>query len=142
MDGFQPPSNWALSVLMIYFIQGEITKRIKIGFTSRFIEKRIQNLQTGSPDKLNFIGGIPGNVEIEESLHQKFKNCRLHGEWFEPTIELLDFIASNTFRTTDSVYDATSLERDGIISVEEALKMSAEELSKMYNFHTAKSLDK
>jgi len=126
---------------MIYFVQGELTERIKIGFTARFIEQRVQVLQTGSPDKLVFLGGLPGDVNDENTMHDRFKKFRLHGEWFEPAPELVEFIRNETFRTTDAVYNAVALMKDQKTSVAKALKLNDSELSKMYGEHIADFLD-
>jgi len=126
---------------MIYFIQGELTERIKIGFTARFIEQRMQDLQTGSPDKLLFLGGLPGDVNEENAMHYRFRKFRLHGEWFEPGPELVEFIRNKTFRTTDAVYNAVALVKYQKLSVAESLKLNNSELSKMYGEHIADLLD-
>jgi hypothetical protein len=35
---------------------------------------------------------MPGNVDIEHKLHESFIMHHLRGEWFEPALEILDFI--------------------------------------------------
>ena len=37
-------------------------------------------------------------------MHKKFESCREHGEWFQPSSELLDFIDVSCFHTLDAVY--------------------------------------
>ena len=36
---------------------------------------------------------VPGDGSLEAKLHTRFAGCRKHGEWFEPSDELLDLIA-------------------------------------------------
>jgi hypothetical protein len=77
---------------IIYFIKSEKTHEIKIGFTVQ-LEKRLSSLQTAHPSKLQLLATIPGTYEYEKSLHQRFANFRLNGEWFEPHPDLLAFIS-------------------------------------------------
>lgn len=77
----------------IYFIQSTMGGPIKIGKAINPI-KRLEQLQTGYPEPLQIIGVTPGTVEEEKNLHHKFLSLRLHGEWFNPGPELIDFIKS------------------------------------------------
>ena len=81
-------------MLFIYFIQGEVTKLIKIGKTKRHPSSRLSQLQTGSPDKLKLLKSIRASEDDEEHLHEKFKDYRSHGEWYYPTPILLKYIDS------------------------------------------------
>lgn len=56
---------------------------VKIGFTSGTqIEYRIQEIQVGCPEKIEMLCAIPGSFKMEAALHRRFKELRLHGEWF------------------------------------------------------------
>ena len=102
-EGGEPqlPSNSLKSIMPaiedydvsgVYFIQGEITGRIKIGFSNQ-IDKRIQTLQNSEP--LRLIHVIPNALsDTESSLHKKFSHLRVLGEWFEGTEELIQYINS------------------------------------------------
>jgi hypothetical protein len=70
---------------VIYFVQGIITQRIKIGY-ARHPKKRVASLQSESPDELKFLGQMHGEMEDEAALHEQFKRHRLHGEWFKPDV--------------------------------------------------------
>lgn len=76
---------------MIYFIQNEVTRNIKIG-TSSNPEKRLQSLQTASAENLVILGIIDGGVQEEKKLHIMFAQHRLRGEWFLENDELVDYI--------------------------------------------------
>ena len=39
-----------------------------------------------SPDVLKFIGQMNGELDDEAALHERFKQFRLHGEWFKPEV--------------------------------------------------------
>lgn len=76
---------------MIYFVQGTITKHIKIGFTSRPFIYRFKSLMSSDP--LVCLKTMEGDALVEAQLHQRFVANRIHGEWFQPSKELLAFIA-------------------------------------------------
>lgn len=82
---------------MVYFIQGAITKKIKIGFTkAKFVNQRLTDMQVGSPDKLIILGLISEATKTDEKqYHEHFLFCRSHGEWFNPDPELIEFIQTN-----------------------------------------------
>lgn len=76
----------------IYYIVCTETKRLKIGYTSGPVNKRLRALQTGSAGLLSLIAVHSGTLEKEQELHDQFSSSRLHGEWFEMTEELLQHI--------------------------------------------------
>jgi hypothetical protein len=53
----------------------------KIGRTKN-VEKRLQNLRTGTSEDLIIHALEPGNAERETELHEQFKSDRRQGEWF------------------------------------------------------------
>lgn len=79
----------------VYFVQGEISKRIKIGH-SQDVESRLKSLQ-GS-ERLRLLCVVPdATTEMEIELHEKFAHLRVIGEWFEGSQELVDYI--NTLKS-------------------------------------------
>lgn len=69
----------------IYFI-GPVDQRIghvKIGMTSKSVQKRMAALQTGSPYRLTVYGFVASKAKYEEALHRLFEPLRLSGEWFK-----------------------------------------------------------
>jgi len=78
---------------MIYFIQGKLTKLIKIGVVINDVNQRLKALQSGSPDILELLGVREDlNYEDETILHGLLKDHRAHGEWFLPDPEVLEKI--------------------------------------------------
>lgn len=85
---------------MIYFIQADDPlNHIKIGFTDANPRQRLSDLQTGNSIELFLLGVIPGNKDVERSLHERFSGARVlrssgaeSGEWFRPVPSLLLFI--------------------------------------------------
>jgi len=77
----------------IYIIGNLEHKVCKIGF-SKNPQRRLIVLQTGSPYELSLFKKFIGNIPIEKKLHKKYKDYRLHGEWFEIRDELKEIILS------------------------------------------------
>lgn len=79
---------------MIYFIQqGDDDGPIKIGYTSGNPERRMADLQTGSPQTLHLIAAGPGTRTDEQRLHARLHPYRIGGEWFAPSDALVLVIA-------------------------------------------------
>lgn len=75
----------------LYFVYSEQAGLIKIGKT-RHPRTRIQCLRTQSPVPLKVVGVIRAHDAHEKMLHDALEESRKHGEWFEPTTELLGLI--------------------------------------------------
>ena len=73
----------------VYFISCTETNRVKIGFTTGEPIARLKSLQTGSAGQLRLMCSHPGSMDDERNLHERFAECRLHGEWFQPNDDLI-----------------------------------------------------
>ena len=69
---------------MIYFVQGQKTKLIKIGYSTNkeTFKKRLSQLQCQNADKLVVLRTMAGGRLTESALHLKHKKARVWGEWF------------------------------------------------------------
>ena len=65
----------------LYIIQSDLTGMIKIG-RSKDPAKRLNQLQTGNPNKLKLIASFEGEGWKEKNLHERLEKFRLEGEWF------------------------------------------------------------
>lgn len=75
----------------VYFVKGG--ERVKIGYSVN-IRSRINELQTGSSIRIEFVAAIAGaSQDDEKDLHEEFAEYRVHGEWFEYGPRLAQFIA-------------------------------------------------
>lgn len=85
----------------VYFLQAVTLKLIKIGVADN-AEKRCRDLAMSSPDRLAVLGVMICRQfgRTEGLLHERFKRRRRHGEWFEATPDLLDYIEA--FATTNT----------------------------------------
>ena len=66
---------------MIYLIEALGTGLVKIGYSNN-PSKRLSGLQTASPHDLTLFRVLPGEIEDEHDLHQRFSIHRVRGEWF------------------------------------------------------------
>ena len=76
----------------VYFIQAQPSGLVKVGFSVN-PERRLRQLQTGSPEKLTMLHcwRVASAVQ-EKATHEAFKGFRVAGEWFKPDAALLGFI--------------------------------------------------
>lgn len=91
----------------VYFIACTETNRVKIGFTRGDPIARLRALQTGSAGQLRLMCARPGTPEMERDLHHRFRECNIHGEWFQPNDELVKHMLSIVF------VEASYCARDG-----------------------------
>lgn len=80
---------------MVYFISD--LEKIKIGFTKQNVNKRLRQLNTGSPKQLYLLGYIEGDKNLEKYLHIKFDKYKVrnNGEWFIANQEIIEYINTN-----------------------------------------------
>lgn len=71
--------------MAVYFIRAG--NFIKIGKADN-PQKRLQQLQTGSPLKMELVSVIPGGEKEEKKMHAKYAHLRANGEWFHYSPEM------------------------------------------------------
>jgi len=74
---------------MIYLISYD-NQFLKIGYTKN-ITKRLSQLQTSIPIKLEVLHLIDGDITLEKKLHFLFKDLRTQGEWFNFDNSILEY---------------------------------------------------
>lgn len=82
----------------VYFIHNEDSMAVKIG-CAKNVQRRLATLQTSSPSDLKLLGTIKAEsfrcaMELEENLHEKFKDSRIRGEWFHLDSLVTDYLKS------------------------------------------------
>lgn len=77
---------------MVYLVSFE-NKFLKIGCTND-IHKRLSQLQTSVPVKLNVIALIDGGYAEESDLHNMFKHLSESGEWFKYDYSIIKYFQS------------------------------------------------
>ncbi|WP_331737688.1 GIY-YIG nuclease family protein (plasmid) [Streptomyces sp. NBC_01732] len=66
----------------VYLIGSPESPLVKIGWSDN-PERRLRDLQTGSPVLLKLLALFEGGAVIERELHRRFADKRRHGEWFD-----------------------------------------------------------
>ena len=76
---------------VVYFVRAR-TGHVKIGYSASPVV-RMNQLRNGSPVSLELLGVVPGDSTTEAEFHARLVGSWSHGEWFNPTNEVLAFIA-------------------------------------------------
>lgn len=76
----------------VYFIEGTHTKRIKIGESARPLA-RLETLARCGSETLRLLAIVADGTVSEAELHRQLKQWRAHGEWFEPSPDVLAVVA-------------------------------------------------
>lgn len=76
----------------IYFVRASNTTRVKIGWASD-LKRRLSELQTASPFKLKLLASFAGTMGDEQQLHLRFREDRLHREWFNLSNEMRQYLS-------------------------------------------------
>jgi hypothetical protein len=105
---------------VIYFMQARMLGLIKIGCSGASLKTRQEMLQTGCPVPLDLLGVMPGDKDIESSLHRRFAFANEQGEWFRPVPELLQFILNETRRFSEEFARLVDVEPSLAVLWEEA----------------------
>lgn len=79
--------------MSVYFIFCDTLDRFKIGYSAK-PELRFVKMQSDSPTQLSLVSVIEGDEASEAALHERFEGDRLHGEWFNASVDLKSFVAS------------------------------------------------
>ncbi len=69
---------------MIYLLKELETNSIKIGYVKSVssLSERMSSLRTGNPRKMEILATLDGELKDEFSLHRRFADFHLDGEWF------------------------------------------------------------
>lgn len=102
--------------MCVYFITDD-NNHVKIGVCSGDPIYRVKELQIGNPLKLRLYKKIESSYcvssfDLERTLHEKFKDYRLEGEWFtfEPVKKYLDWLENICEKTPkNSLHGITNL---------------------------------
>lgn len=76
---------------MIYF--AKCGEAVKIGFSERNIQGRIDSFRTLTPFPVEILGTMAGGLPFEAKLHKRFSKHRMQGEWFRLCREITEYIA-------------------------------------------------
>jgi hypothetical protein len=66
---------------LIYVIRNDRDGFLKIGFSDDPM-KRLKQLQTATPYKMELVAVFEGERDLEAAIHRHLRHHRLSGEWF------------------------------------------------------------
>lgn len=75
----------------VYFVRGETSDLIKIGTTTAF-RNRMNSLRTPHTGEITVLAHMPGGREDEQWIHKQLAEHRVHGEWFRPHPDVLEWV--------------------------------------------------
>lgn len=81
---------------MIYFIECQTTKHVKIGRSDQ-VRKRFRTLQSACPTELKLVVYHYAPNFVEKWLHTEFSADRVQGEWFKPSKRLWELAKDSNF---------------------------------------------
>lgn len=72
--------------MTVYVIRrkGDTSGLVKIGFT-KHMGKRLSQYKTSTPEGIEIVHELPGDLDLEATLHLQFADKRDAGEWFRLT---------------------------------------------------------
>ena len=88
----------------VYFIQAGNNGAIKIGYT-KDVDRRIKELQTSNPEKLNLLLKVGAEPNDEKVMHDKFKKYCINLEWYSSSEELLNYIKKFQIYSNQCFFD-------------------------------------
>lgn len=65
----------------------------KIGFSSN-LGQRVRDIMDAVPGAVEFVGHMPGGMDVEAHLHGQFEADRFSGEWFSTSSRIEAFIGA------------------------------------------------
>jgi hypothetical protein len=81
---------------LVYFVQGVLSKKIKIGATADCPKSYIRRtIQSRSGEEVSLLGVIP-SAKDDVKIQLLFKVDWSHGEWFNPSQNILEYILKHT----------------------------------------------
>lgn len=79
--------------------------RVKIGKSRDHLRRILNEILPCCPVPMRILRTIPGDRELEASLHKRFDDALIRDEWFALTPELRAFIVENDSESLDEAED-------------------------------------
>ena len=74
---------------LVYLVRSSLTGLFKIGITEN-LKRRVRSLENSQGGSIEIISAVPGDRELERSLHDRFEQHRKIGEWFNADNSILE----------------------------------------------------
>ena len=98
---------------LVYVVRQRNTSKFKIGWTEKkeaqtnedSVLNRVAQLQTGNADPIDIIGYFrASSMRTEKTIHEKFDDVRLTGEWFRLTDTDCENILNDDWRVANNIF--------------------------------------
>jgi len=78
--------------MVIYFLLGRLTQRLKVGISGDFT-KRLDGMRRQNFDDIEVLGTIIGDLDLEQSIHAELEGFRTHYEFYDYCPEVKAVVA-------------------------------------------------
>lgn len=101
---------------------------IKIGFTDN-LRARLSAFRSMVPTDVELVGHMPGDMAVEQHLHNRFAKHHFSGEWFVETDEMKRIFATILEPDLPAAAEKAKKHRDGtdVFALSEKVKSAAAE---------------
>jgi hypothetical protein len=89
---------------------------------------------------LVFLGAHPGDRRTEYELHNRFRKVYSHGEWFNESQELTQYIEQYCILDMEVAHSVDSLVSGGVTPYETLLQLDYKEINERYMSHLVNKL--
>lgn len=120
-DGASPDHTLTTSV--VYFVTPSRSRRVKIGVTTN-LKARLARLQATNHVPLELLLALPGDQVLEGRLHNRFRDDRMHGEWFKFSDRIKQFIAEHGGRRLLPAGSYTDRAEPSLDELREAMELA------------------
>jgi hypothetical protein len=103
--------------MIIYFLRGLLTNRLKVGISTHF-DKRLDHIRGHNFDDVEVLGIIPGDEALEREIHAELSEWHNHHEFFDYTPESAAIVDKYLHPETIGVSDLTPAGADGVVAQE------------------------
>lgn len=78
----------------VYVLLDRMGCKVKIGFTAGQVEGRQRQIESSAGVDLELMGSWRGTTGLERSLHERFAEHRVRGEWFTYEGDISDWVCA------------------------------------------------
>lgn len=88
----------------VYLVRNRDSGHVKIGWTRRHPDERMQEIQTSQDDELQLEGCVPATPTLESNLHRYFRSMHVRGEWFDLSDKMIQRVLDRSWREAHDLH--------------------------------------